>query len=164
MTESVATAPTALEYSTENCQIGRTLAVLSEKGCFIVLREVFNGVFRFDDMQRHSRLSRQVLSDRLALLVEHDILRRQAYRDAGARTRYEYRLTPKGLDLYPVLAALSDWGTRYYADPQGPAVEFSHRGCGGTVHARLVCDQRHDIASPRDVATRPGAGARLINL
>ncbi len=158
-----AAAPAALAYSTANCQIGRALEVLSEKGSFIVLREVFNGVFRFDDMQRHSGLSRQVLSDRLALLVEHDILRRQAYRDAGARTRYEYRLTHKGTDLYPVLTALSDWGTRYYADPQGPAVEFVHRGCGGAVHARLACDDGHDIESPRDVAPRPGAGARLVD-
>ena len=163
MTETLErTTPAALQYSTENCQIGRALETLGEKGAFIVLREAFNGITRFDDMQRHSGLSRQVLSNRLALLVDQGILRRNAYQDNGSRTRHDYRLTGKGIDLYPTLAALSDWGARYCADADGPAVQIAHRGCGGQVHAALVCDVGHPVAAPRDVAPQPGPGARRV--
>src|SRR3989337_1040900 len=99
--------PPALAWSTDNCQVARSMAVLGEKGALIVLREVFNGVRRFADMQRHSGLPKQVLSNRLALLVEHDILRRVPYQPDGERLRHEYRLTEKGFDLYPVLTALA---------------------------------------------------------
>ncbi len=152
------TSPQALAYSTDNCQVARAMAVLGERSTMIVLREVFNGVRRFDDMQRHSGVPRQVLSNRLAMLVEHDILRRVPYRPEGARERHEYRLTPKGFDLYPVLVAVADWGTRYYADPDGPPVQIAHRDCGAVVHAALVCDDGHRVDDLRDVAPRPGPG------
>lgn len=151
--------PAALAYSTANCQVARAMTVLGERATLVVLREVFNGVRRFDDMQRHSGVSRQVLSNRLALLVEHDILRRVPYRADGGRERHEYRLTPKGLDLYPVLTAVADWGARYYAGPEGPPVELAHRDCGGVVHTRLECEHGH-VVEQREVAPRPGPGAR----
>ena len=125
---TTAAPPPALAYSTDNCQVGRALEVIGETGTMLVLREVFNGVRRFDDMRRHSGVSRQVLSNRLATLVDHGILHRVPYQDEGSRVRHEYRLTPKGFDLYPVLAALAQWGERYLADPEGPPVEFAHRG------------------------------------
>ncbi|WP_370250502.1 winged helix-turn-helix transcriptional regulator [Nocardioides sp.] len=156
---STSPAPPALAYSTANCQVARAMAVLGERATLVVLREVFNGVRRFDDMQRHSGVSRQVLSNRLALLVEHDILQREPYRSDGGRVRHEYRLTPKGLDLYPVLAAVADWGARYYAGPEGPPVELAHRDCGGVVHTRLECEHGH-LLEQREVAPRPGPGAR----
>ena len=120
----MSTAPPALAWSTENCTVGRTMAILGERWTFVVLREVFNGVRRFDDIRRHSGIPRQVLSNRLALLVEQDMLRREPYQDPGERARHEYRLTEKGFDLYPVLVAIADWGDRYLADPGGPPVEF----------------------------------------
>ena len=154
------TAPPALAWSTAGCQIEGTLAVIGEKGSLVVLREVFNGVRRFADMQRHSGLPRQVLSNRLASLVEHDVLRRVPYRAEGERERHEYRLTAKGFDLYPVLAALAQWGDRYVAGPAGPPVELAHRGCGAVVRAVLECESGHRLDDVRDVAPRPGPGAR----
>ena len=68
-TSSAATAPPALDWSTDNCQVARTMAILGERATVEVLREVFNGVRRFDDMHRHSGVARQVLSNRLAMLV-----------------------------------------------------------------------------------------------
>src|SRR6478672_10337304 len=109
----------ALAFSTDNCQVARALEVIGETGTMLVLREVFNGVRRFDDMRRHSGLSRQVLSNRLATLVDHGILRRVPYQDEGSRVRHEYRLTARGFDLYPVLAALAQWGERHLAGPEG---------------------------------------------
>jgi DNA-binding HxlR family transcriptional regulator len=152
--------PAALAYSTDNCQVERALAVFGDRQSMVVIREVFNGVRRFDDMQRHSGVNRQVLSNRLAHLVETGILRKEPYQPDGARVRHEYRLTQKGLELYPILTALSDWGTKYVADEAGPAVEMHHRGCGERVRAVLVCDGGHRIEEPREVATRPAAGVK----
>lgn len=156
----MSTAPPALAWSTANCTVGRTMEILGERWTFVVLREVFNGVRRFDDISRHSGMPRQVLSNRLALLVEQGILRREPYQDPGERARHEYRLTDKGFDLYPVLVAIAAWGDRYLADPEGPPVEFTHRGCGSLVHSVLECEEGHHVGAPREVVSRPGAGAR----
>ena len=152
--------PTALEWSVDNCPVGRAMEVLGEKWSFVVLREIFNGIRRFDDMREHTGLPRQVLANRLATLVDRGVLRRVPYREPGARVRQEYRLTDKGFDLYPILVALREWGDRYLADPEGPPMTTVHRDCGGTVHTRLSCSTGHDVASPREVVTRPGPGAR----
>lgn len=154
------TTPPALAFSTRNCTIGRAMEVLGERWTLVVLREVFNGVRRFDDMQVHASVPRQVLANRLGRLVDDGILRREPYRADGQRVRHEYRLTPKGLDLYPVLVAVSGWGDRYLADPEGAPVEFEHRGCGSPVGLRMVCADGHEIEDPRGVGTRPGPGVR----
>ncbi len=157
---SAETAPAALAWSTENCTVGRTMAILGERWTFVVLREVFNGVRRFEDMRRHAGMPRQVLTNRLALLVEHGILRKHPYQAPGERVRHEYRLTEKGLDLYPVLVAIAQWGDRYLADPEGPPVEFIHRDCGAPMRVTTVCADGHEVDRPRDVVPRPGPGAR----
>ena len=162
MTDSDRPAPAASAYSTENCTIGRAMAILGERWTFVVLREVFNGVRRFDDMARHAGIPRQVLSNRLVMLVDEGILRKEPYRPSGERLRHEYRLTRKGFDLYPVLLAVSRWGDTYLADPDGPPVELEHRGCGARVGLRMSCDAGHDLDEPREVATRPGPGVRLL--
>jgi len=152
--------PAALAFSTDNCTVGRAMEVLGERSTFLVLREVINGVRRFEDMRRHSGIPRQVLTNRLALLVEQGILRREPYREPGQRARHEYRLTEKGFDLYPVLVAIRAWGDRYFADPEGSPVEFEHRGCGAEVEVLLRCSDGHELTGNRDVATRPGPGVR----
>lgn len=153
------TTPAALAFTTDNCTIGRTMAILGERWAVVVLREVFNGIRRFDDIRTHTGMPRQVLSNRLGSLVEDGILRREPYRPAGSRVRHEYRLTPKGLDLYPVLVALAAWGDRHVADPGGPPVEFAHRDCGAPVSLVLRCHDGHEIADVRAVVARPGPGA-----
>ena len=155
-------SPSALAWSTENCTVGRTMAILGERWTFVVLREVFNGVRRFDDIKRHSGIPRQVLSNRLALLVEQGVLRREPYQDPGERARHEYRLTEKGFDLYPVLVAIADWGDRYLADPEGPPVAFAHRDCGEPVHTEVRCAKGDLVEHLRDIAPRPAAGARAF--
>lgn len=154
------TTPAALAWSTDNCTIGRAMAVLGERWTFVVIREVVNGVRRFEDMRRHTGMPRQVLTDRLALLVDHDILRRVPYREDGQRERHEYRLTDKGFDLFPVMVAIAAWGDRYYADPDGAPVEFAHRDCGAPVEVHVLCTSGHDVTEPRRIAARPGPGVR----
>ncbi len=153
--------PPALAWSVENCTLGRTMAILGERWTVVVLREVFLGVRRFDDIRRHAGIPRQVLSARLATLVDHGILARVPYQDAGARTRHEYRLTEKGLELQPVLLAIGQWGDRHLADPGGPPTTFVHRdGCEVPVHVEVHCAAGHRVTDPRQVATRPGPGVR----
>lgn len=151
--------PEALNWSIGNCTVARAMEILGEKWTVVVLREVFNGVRRFDDMRVRTGIPRQVLANRLATLVDHDILRREPYKEPGSRQRHEYRITSKGFDLYPVLAALRDWGDKYLADPEGSPLRLVHSGCEAEVHAMLRCVAGHDVDKMREVQPRPGPGA-----
>jgi DNA-binding HxlR family transcriptional regulator len=154
--------PWALDYDTQNCTIAAALAVIGEKWTFLVLREAFNGIRRFDDMQRRTQAPRQVLSDRLGQLVAAGILAKVPYREAGQRTRGEYRLTAKGLDLFPVIAALLEWGNKHAEVAGGPLVELTHRDCGAPVGLHLGCAAGHVLGSAREITPVPGPGARKI--
>jgi DNA-binding HxlR family transcriptional regulator len=154
------TSRQALEWSAENCTVARSLEILGEKWTFIVLRDVFIGIRRFDDFIEHTGIPRQVLSNRLSTLVAQGLLKRETYREPGRRARSEYRLTDKGIDAYPILVALREWGDRYAADAAGPPVLTVHRDCGAQVSIRLRCADGHELASPREVGARPGPSAR----
>ncbi len=151
-----------LDYDTANCAIGAAVGILGERPTFLVLREAFNGVRRFDDMQRRTGMPRQVLSQRLARLVAEGLLRKVRYQESGQRSRDEYRLTDKGLDLYPVLVALMEWGDRYASGPDGPPVLLRHRDCGEPVRLQLTCAAGHVLESAREVTPVPGPAARKI--
>jgi len=151
----------ALDWSVEHCTLGRAMEILGEKWTVLVLREVFNGIRRFDDMRVRTAIPRQVLADRLASLVDHGVLRREPYRDPGSRVRQEYRLTPMGLDLYPVLIAVTEWGNRYLADPGGPPLQFVHRADEEPVHLEVRRADQKKVSDYRELAPRPGPGARL---
>ena len=151
-----------LDYDSANCAIGATVGLIGERPTFLVLREAFNGVRRFADIQRRTGMPRQVLSDRLARLVEEGLLRKVPYQESGQRVRYEYRLTEKGLDLYPVLVALMEWVDRHAVGAVGPQVLLQHRDCGEPVQLQLACRAGHVLASAREVTPVPGPGARKI--
>ncbi len=152
--------PDRFRYSAENCSIRRTLDVVGEKWTLLVLREAFYGVRRFADFHRTLGCARNILAARLTTLVDEGILDRHPYQEPGARPRTEYRLTEKGLELFPTLVALLQWGDRWTADPQGPAVVVCHQGCGQRVGVELRCDAGHRPLSARDTQANPGAGAR----
>ncbi|MEV0966513.1 MULTISPECIES: helix-turn-helix domain-containing protein [unclassified Streptomyces] len=145
------------DIGSEPCSIARSVALLGDRWTLIVLRQAFLGIRRFEDFRSSLGVSRTLLSQRLGTLVEEEILERRAYRDAR-RTREEYRLTEKGLDLYPVLMALRTWGDRHMA-PDGAPVVYRHRDCGGTAEIRHVCDHCGQDLTARDVAPLPGPGA-----
>lgn len=154
--------PPRSQYSSANCSIARTLAIVGERWTLLVLREAFYGVRRFDDMQRNLGVARNVLTTRLRTLVEHDLLERVPYREAASRQRFEYRLTARGRDLFPALLALMQWGDRYLADDAGPAVIVEHERCGAPIDVELTCQAGHRGLSPTDAVPRPGPGARLV--
>jgi DNA-binding HxlR family transcriptional regulator len=149
-----------LRYSDENCTIKGALEIVGEKWSLLVLREAFFGIRRFDDFHRALGCARNLLSDRLAKLVDHGVLERVAYQEPGQRRRHEYRLTEKGLDLQPALVALMQWGDRWTADRDGPPVEVRHSDCGGAVRAVLSCEHGHGALAPHETRAVPGPGAR----
>ena len=146
-------------WDRSRCSVAGTLAVVGEKWSLLVLREAFLGVRRFADFQRHLGAPKAVLTDRLATLVEQGILTRVPYQAEGERQRVEYRLTTKGLDLYPTLVALMQWGDTYLADDGIAPVALEHRDCGSPVHLTFRCEDGHEISGPREVTAVPRASA-----
>lgn len=122
----------------------------------LILRDAFMGVRRFDDFQRDLGIARNVLTDRIATLVEHDIFERREYQAHPAR--FEYLLTDKGLDLYPVLVALLRWGDRWTSDGAGPPVALEHRACGHRGTPVLVCPHCQDEVSAESMRARYRVG------
>ena len=146
-------------YSADNCSIRRTLDVVGEKWTLLVLREAFYGVHRFEDFHVAIGCARNILAARLATLVEHDILERRRYQEPGRRPRAEYILTDKGRELFPALVGLLQWGDRWTADPNGPAVELRHDACGAPIAVELRCAAGHGPLTERETAVVPGPGA-----
>jgi DNA-binding HxlR family transcriptional regulator len=142
-------------WDRSRCSVAGTLAVIGEKWSLLVLREAFLGVRRFADFERNLGAPKAVLTGRLGTLVEEGILERRPYQADGARVRHEYRLTAKGLDLYPTLVALMAWGDRHLAEDAPPPLELEHRDCGAQVHLELRCEAGHSVGGPREVHPIP---------
>jgi DNA-binding HxlR family transcriptional regulator len=145
-------------YDTQVCSIARSLELIGERWTILIIRDAFLGVRRFDDFQRSLGVARNVLQGRLEGLVENGILERVRYQERPER--FEYRLTEKGIDLWPVVVSLLSWGDKHVA-PDGPAVIMEHRGCGGRVNDRRICDECGALLGPRDVKARRGPAAKL---
>ncbi|WP_432827387.1 winged helix-turn-helix transcriptional regulator [Dactylosporangium sp. CA-092794] len=144
-------------WSMENCSIARAFELIGTRSAILVLREAFLGARRFDDFARRAGIGEPAVAARLRELTADGLLERVPYREAGQRTRYEYRLTGKGRALLPIITALRDWGDAWAAGPEGPPVQSVHRGCGAPVHARLVCDHGHDVG-PGELEAHAGPG------
>ena len=119
------------------CSIARTLDSVGEWWSFLILRNVFYGIRRFEPLRSTLKISRKILTDRLDTLVARGVLERRRYQDRPPRD--EYRLTPMGVDLFPVLMALTRWGDRWLAAGRGPPTQFRHTKCGQLTQARVVC-------------------------
>ncbi|MGZ4597027.1 MAG: winged helix-turn-helix transcriptional regulator [Actinomycetes bacterium] len=152
--------PAALAWSADTCTIARALDVIGDRWSLLVLREVFQGIRRFDHLTVRTAIPRQVLTDRLERLVAAGVLRKEPYQEPGQRRRNEYRLTDMGLDLYPVFMTLQKWGDAYLGGPEGPPQEFIHRDCGQRLDVVLRCEAGHEVEDSRQVSARLGPGAR----
>jgi len=119
------------------CPIARTVDLLGDWWTPLVLREAYYGVRRFDEMQRTLQIGRSVLTERLNRLVQEGLLERTLYQTRP--DRYEYVLTDKGRDFYPVLLAMAAWGDRWLNGKQGPPILLHHTGCGHQTEAKVVC-------------------------
>jgi len=147
------------EIAEQDCSIAKALSVVGDRWTLLVLREAFQRQRRFEDLQERTGAPRPVLAERLKLLVEHGVLERRRYSERP--DRYEYRLTQKGLDLYPVIVSLAGWGDRWMTDGPVP-VELRHRDCGEVVQPELACPSCGELVGARDMEPifhRPHAAA-----
>lgn len=120
--------------------VAGVLDVVGDRWALLIVREVALGLRRFDELHATTRAPRTVLSDRLRRLTAAGILDTRSYRVPGRRSQREYLLTAAGLDLLPVLSALSDWGERHLGSGALPEIVYRHTGCGGRVRATLQCE------------------------
>jgi DNA-binding HxlR family transcriptional regulator len=150
------------DYPNQLCSIANSLEVVGERWSLLIVRDVFNGNRRFGEIQASLGVARNVLSARLQRLCDEDLLERRQYQESPAR--FEYFLTEKGLDLWPTLIALLNWGDRYSPTPGGPPKLIRHKVCGGHVSDRGVCEACGETLHARDAIQVPGPGREAASL
>lgn len=132
--------------------VERALNQISDRWSFLLLREAYFGVRRFDQFQRAIGASPNILTDRLKKLVGAGIFERRRYSEHPPRD--EYHLTMKGLDLYPAIVALMRWGDRWLNDASEPPLTLIHKTCGNDSQPRLICDCCGEEIAGRDMTWR----------
>ncbi len=150
------------ELANEPCSVARTVAVIGDRWTLMVLRDCFLGVRRFEDFQSRLGISRTVTAERLKGLVDEGVLKKEAYQ--ARPPRFEYRLTEKGLDLYPLMMAVVNFGDRHYGGDEGPPLIHRHKACGCDFQPVMTCSECGEAPKARDVETRPGPGARGLGM
>ena len=134
-------------FADMHCSVAQCLEVVGEWWSMLIIRDAFLGVTRFDDFQERLGISRNILNQRLTRLVEDGCPgRRCAYSDHPPR--YDYRLTAKGRDLWPVLTAMRQWGDKHAA-PDGPPLQVVHK------KLRQSVPGHHDLLGLRGTPHRP---------
>lgn len=143
------------------CPIARTLAIVGDRWTMLILRELFLATRRFDELHAQTGISPHLLSKRVRRLEADGIVNRCKYADRPRR--YEYRLTAKGLDFYPVMLSLKFWGEKWggLQGDEAVALEIIHRDCGKAVEFNLVCASCEKSYGARD--THVAIGERFTN-
>src|SRR3954447_13971073 len=137
-----------------DCSIAGTLEIIGDRWTILILRDAFRGVRRFDEIQQDLGIARNILTDRLTKLLDHGVLEKRQYQDRPAR--YEYRLTPKGVDLSPALVALMRWGDKHLAGDDAPTV-LVHESCGQPLDQTFICWDCDTTVAPSAIRSRPGS-------
>ena len=140
-----------------NCSIARTLEIIGEWWTPVILRDAFLGLSRFEEFQASLGIARNVLTKRLATLVQAGIMERERYQEHPER--FEYRLTEAGRDLFPVVVSLLQWGDRWTADEAGPPLLLVHEPCGQPGGATLTCSRCGEEITLENVRPELGPGA-----
>jgi DNA-binding HxlR family transcriptional regulator len=144
------------DFSKMACSIARTLDVIGEPWSPLILRDVWVGLARFDQIQDDLGISRKVLTERLDHLVDEGVLERRPY---DRRPRYEYVLTQKGTELLDLLMVMTGWGDKWLAGQAGPPVLYRHHACGEISHVDLRCSHCGEPMHGPDVDPLPGPGS-----
>lgn len=144
------------QFGDMTCSIARTLDIIGEPWSPLILRDVYVGITRFEQLQNDLGISRKVLAERLASLGEQGVLDRRPYSDRPPR--HEYRLTVKGLELCDLLLVMVGWGDRWTAGTDGPPVLYRHHACGEISHVELHCSVCDRPMHAVDVDVEPGPG------
>jgi DNA-binding HxlR family transcriptional regulator len=142
------------------CSVARSLSVVGERWTMLIIRDAFLGTRRFDQFQSNLGITRHRLSERLGKLVDAGVLVKVPYNERPLR--YEYRLTRKGLGLYPVLMSLARWGDEWMDKGEGVPMEYVHQKCGNVAHPVMSCSECHEPLKPEEVTPRLGPALREL--
>jgi DNA-binding HxlR family transcriptional regulator len=129
--------------------VARTLKVIGDRWSFMVIREGFFGVRRFDTLQTQLGIAPNILSDRLNRLVSDGIFERSKYQ--ASPDRFEYRFTGKGKDLYGPMLAMLNWGNRWLSNGDPPLI-LTHKACGAVFEPAVICDQCEEPLAAADMS------------
>ena len=140
-----------------DCGVAQALDIIGEWWTLLILRNAFHGVRTFDVFQEHLGISSSVLSARLKTLCEADVLEKRPSSHDGRS--FEYRLTERGLELYPVLAGLVLWGEKWFPNGRGPRTELLDKRTGEPIAGVFALGQDGQRLGPRDVTPVAGPGA-----
>ena len=143
-------------FADMRCSMARALELIGDWWSPLILRDLFLGVRRFDALTADLGISRNLLTRRLKALEANGIIVRRAYQEKP--TRFEYELSPAGLDLVPVLIALTAWGDRWARPKQGAPMLFGHTSCGCMFEPRIVCSACQEPIAAESVTPLPGPG------
>ena len=144
-----------------SCSIARTLDVVGEWWTLLILRDLFAGMTRYDEIQRDLGLASNVLAARLKRLLEAGLIERENAPDDGRA--YNYRLSAKGRDLYPVMLALLAWGDKWQTPPGAEPLLVIHTGCGKLTVAQPHCACCGEPMALEDIRFAPGPGGRTAS-
>lgn len=148
------------DIGNETCSVARALSVVGDRWSLLIIRSAFLKARRFSDFQEDIGLTKHRLSDRLGKLVEAGVFEKVLYQQKPPR--YEYRLSEKGIDLYPVIMSLVGWGDKWMSDEAGAPLEYIHKNCGAKIQPQYVCpscDQKIQ-AKEMEVVVGPGLKGR----
>lgn len=145
-----------ISFSDMRCSLARSLDVIGDWWTPLIMRDVFLGVTRFDDIATDLGISRNLLTRRLKHLIARGVISRETYRTRP--TRHDYRLTASGLDLIPAILALTAWGDRWAQPAEGPPIRFLHHGCGSVFEAKVTCSGCGAAIDAAEVTALPGPG------
>jgi DNA-binding HxlR family transcriptional regulator len=126
------------------CPMERALELIGTHSAMVLLREAFWGGRRFDALARRAGITEQIAAKRLRQLVDAGLLTKQPYQQPAQRTRYEYVLTERGRDLFPVLLSLIEFGRLLQGEAS--SLEFVHEGCGAPLVPQVRCTAGHDVS------------------
>jgi DNA-binding HxlR family transcriptional regulator len=149
-------------FNNQNCSVAGAVEIVGDRWTLLVMREVLLGRHRFAEIRRRTGVAPNILSDRLAMLLEHGLLRRRRYSEHPES--YEYLPTEKGLDLNPVIVALLQWGDKYAAPAAGAPRIPVHTVCGHDALPELRCGHCGEIVASAELQVRPGPGATPAQL
>lgn len=126
------------ELDEQVCPVARTIAQIGDAWTLMVVRELFLGIRRFEEIRVHTGMSPQLLSRRLRELDASGIVARRPYQERPPR--FEFVLTEKGLDLWPIIIALKAWG-EHWAKParEAPLMSLTHKACGHSIEPVVAC-------------------------
>ena len=122
--------------------VDSAIELFGDRWATLVVRACFTGIYRYDDIQRDTLMATNILSDRIDRLLTQGILKPKLY--SSHQGRFEYRLTEKGRDLYPVMLTLLNWGDSWFSDANGPPLLLTHNPCGHALELSIRCSECHE--------------------